>query len=122
MSCPPVVGWLQSEVAARRIPGAAWLETSASKRLTWAIEFRLSGETVLAQQLIAASETMLDVPPTLSAWVWLLDTASQPDELPPPCPALWCCWSEVLPTVMLEQTEKVVAKIAAFVSDTTVDA
>jgi transposase len=46
MPCPPVAGRLQSEVAARRVLAAAWLETGTSK---------------------------LDVPPTLSARVRLLD-------------------------------------------------
>jgi hypothetical protein len=44
--------------------GSSSPPTSPSR--TWAIE-SACGETVLAQQLVAARETVLDVPPTLSA-------------------------------------------------------
>jgi transposase len=41
---------------------------------TWAIEAASGLGALLAQQLVAAGETVLDVPPTLSARVRLLDS------------------------------------------------
>ena len=43
---------------------------------TWAIEAASGLGSLLAQQLVAAGETVLDVPPTLSARVRLLDSGS----------------------------------------------
>jgi hypothetical protein len=43
---------------------------------TWAIESASGLGALLAQQLVAAGETVLDVPPTLSARVRLLDAGT----------------------------------------------
>lgn len=52
----------------------AWAEPFTPR--TWAIEGATGTGALLAQQLVAAGETVLDVPPTLSARARLLDSGS----------------------------------------------
>jgi Transposase len=61
-------------VMADRCPRERLLEFAADfKPRTWAIEAASGLGALLAQQLVAAGETVVDVPPTLSARVRLLD-------------------------------------------------
>lgn len=52
----------------------AWAEAFSPR--TWAIEGATGTGALLAQQLVAAGESVLDVPPTLSARARLLDSGS----------------------------------------------
>ena len=80
-----VIGELR--VSADRRQRDRLLEFAASfEPRTWAIEGATGLGALLAQQLVAAGETVLDVPPTLSARVRLLDTG-RTDKTDPTTPA-----------------------------------
>jgi transposase len=71
--CETVIGELR--VSADRRQRDRLLEFAASfTPRTWAIESASGLGALLAQQLVAAGETVFDVPPTLSARVRLLDS------------------------------------------------
>jgi transposase len=71
--CETVIGELR--VSADRRQRDRLLEFAASfTPRTWAIESAAGLGALLAQQLVGAGETVLDVPPTLSARVRLLDS------------------------------------------------
>lgn len=74
----------------------AWAEPLGVER-TWAIESAAGLGRLLAQQLVAAGENVVDVPPTLAARVRLLGSPKRPRTTPPtpsPPPSPGCATAD----------------------------